>query len=106
MWHNLLLPKELNKAMLNYFLYDTETCSNKLLEPHQHQGPRVQGSLKSEKHPNIILEIVRVQNGGRPPGREIRLLDVYNERPVRVSAKVLVPVKEHPKVFIQMNIHV
>jgi hypothetical protein len=45
------------------------------------------------------LEIVRVQNGGRPPGREIRLLDVYNERPVRVSAKVLVPVKEHPKVF-------
>jgi hypothetical protein len=42
---------------------------------------------------------VRVQNGGRPPGREVRLLDVYNERPVRVSAKVLVPVKEHPKVI-------
>jgi hypothetical protein len=40
-----------------------------------------------------------VQNGGRPPGREVRLLDVYNERPVRVSAKVLVPVKEHPKVI-------
>ncbi len=39
-----------------------------------------------------------MQNGGRPPGREVRLLDVYNERPVRVSAKVLVPVKEHPKV--------
>jgi hypothetical protein len=29
----------------------------------------------------------------------VRLLDVYNERPVRVSAKVLVPVKEHPKVI-------
>jgi hypothetical protein len=29
----------------------------------------------------------------------VRLLDVYNERPVRVSAKVLVPVKEHPKVM-------
>ncbi len=40
-----------------------------------------------------------MQNGGRPPGREVRLLDVYNERPVRVSAKVLVPVKEHPKVM-------
>ena len=44
------------------------------------------------------LEISRVQNGGRPPGRENRLLDVYNEKPVRVSARVLVPVKEHPRV--------
>ena len=31
-------------------------------------------------------------------GHESRLLDVYNEKPVRVSAKVSVPVKEHPKV--------
>ena len=45
-----------------------------------------------------IAEISRVQNGGRPPGRENRLLDVYNEKPVRVSARVLVPVKEHPRV--------
>ena len=29
--------------------------------------------------------------------RESRLLDVYNERPVRLSAKVSIPVREHPK---------
>ena len=46
----------------------------------------------------FISEILRVQNGGRPPGRENRLLDVYNEKPVRVSARILVPVKEHPRV--------
>ena len=46
----------------------------------------------------LILEISRVQSGGRPPGRENRLLDVYNEKPVRVTAKILVPVKEHPRV--------
>jgi len=42
-------------------------------------------------------EILRVQRGGRPPGKDSRLLDVYNERPVRVTAKVSVPVREHPK---------
>lgn len=45
----------------------------------------------------LVQEISRVQNGGRPPGRENRLLDVYNEKPVRVSARILVPVKEHPR---------
>ena len=43
-------------------------------------------------------EMRRVQGGGRPPGREQRLLDVYNERPVRLSAKVSITVREHPKV--------
>ena len=47
---------------------------------------------------NNISEIVRVQRGGRPPGKESKLLDVYNEKPVRITAKVLVPVKEHPRV--------
>eukprot|EP00091_Calanus_sinicus_P001196 TRINITY_DN11163_c0_g1_i1.p1 TRINITY_DN11163_c0_g1~~TRINITY_DN11163_c0_g1_i1.p1 ORF type:complete len:324 (-),score=39.90 TRINITY_DN11163_c0_g1_i1:202-1173(-) len=56
---------------------------------------------KEEEH--IVLkklltqEICRVQQGGRPPGRDVRLLDVYNEKPVRVSAKVNIPVREHPK---------
>lgn len=45
----------------------------------------------------IEQEMRRVQGGGRPPGREQRLLDVYNERPVRLSAKVSIPVREHPK---------
>ena len=48
----------------------------------------------------LFSEISRVQQGGRPPGRDTRLLDVYNEKPVRVSAKVSIPVREHPKVRI------
>ena len=51
----------------------------------------------------LFLEISRVQSGGRPPGRENRLLDVYNEKPVRVTAKILVPVKEHPRVRITLR---
>ena len=46
----------------------------------------------------IFAEICRVQQGGRPPGRDARLLDVYNEKPVRASAKVSIPIREHPKV--------
>ena len=45
-----------------------------------------------------FVEICRVQQGGRPPGRDVRLLDIYNERPTRVSAKVSIPIREHPKV--------
>ena len=48
--------------------------------------------------PVQISEICRVQQGGRPPGRDMRLLDVYNEKPTRVSAKVSIPIREHPKV--------
>ena len=48
-------------------------------------------------------EICRVQQGGRPPGRDVLLLDVYNEKPVRVSAKVNIPVREHPKVSFEIN---
>ena len=47
---------------------------------------------------HFIAEICRVQQGGRPPGRDARLLDVYNEKPTRVSAKVSIPIREHPKV--------
>ena len=45
----------------------------------------------------------RVQQGGRPPGCDARLLDVYNEKPVRVSAKVSIPIIEHPKVSCFSN---
>lgn len=45
----------------------------------------------------LTQEICRVQQGGRPPGRDARLLDVYNEKPTRVSAKVSIPIREHPK---------
>lgn len=32
------------------------------------------------------------------PPRDTRYVDVYHEKPVKISVKVLVPVKEHPRV--------
>ena len=52
----------------------------------------------------LFSEICRVQQGGRPPGCDVCHLDVYNEKPVRVSAKVNIPVREQPKVrYIQLR---
>lgn len=45
-------------------------------------------------------EIQKVQNTGKVPTRDNRYVDIYREKQIRVSAKVLVPVREHPKVFI------
>jgi len=53
-------------------------------------------------------EITRVQNGGRPPaqkpfsgsvavGGETSFVDVYNEKPIRLATKVLVPTHQNPK---------
>ena len=42
-------------------------------------------------------EISRIQSGGKPPGREARFVDIYHEKPIRLSVRVVVPVKEHPK---------
>ena len=41
-----------------------------------------------------------MQCGGRPPGpgQDTPYVDVYNEKPVRVATKVVVPIKQHPKV--------
>ena len=46
----------------------------------------------------MIAEISRVQCGGRPPGSDTQYVDVYNEKPIRVVTRVIVPVKQHPKV--------
>jgi len=59
-------------------------------------------NLDKEEDHNVLKklltqEICRVQQGGRPPGRDSRLLDVYNEKPTRVSAKVSIPIRDHPK---------
>lgn len=43
-------------------------------------------------------EIQRVQQSGKIPPRENRYVDIYREKQIRVNVKVLVPVKEHPKV--------
>ena len=41
-----------------------------------------------------------MQCGGRPPGpgQDTPYVDIYNEKPVRVATKVVVPTKQHPKV--------
>ena len=44
-----------------------------------------------------FLEIARIQRGGKPPGRDTRIVDIYHEKPIRLIVRVVVPVKEHPK---------
>ena len=54
--------------------------------------------LETGSNLDLISEINRVQCGGRPPGSDTQYVDVYNEKPVRAVTKVIVPVKQHPKV--------
>lgn len=46
----------------------------------------------------FLSEIEKVQTTGRLPSREQKYADIYREKPLRVSQKVLVPIREHPKV--------
>ena len=49
----------------------------------------------------IFSEISRLQAGGSKGGGfkdPIKYVDVYRERPIRLTVRVLVPVREHPKV--------
>lgn len=57
---------------------------------------------------SLFSEIARVQSGRGGSGaglsgyREpIKYVDVYRERPIRLTVRVLVPVREHPKVVIK-----
>ncbi|XP_055636118.1 KH domain-containing, RNA-binding, signal transduction-associated protein 2-like isoform X2 [Toxorhynchites rutilus septentrionalis] len=43
----------------------------------------------------LEVEIENVQKSGKPPAR--RYIDIYREKHIKVSVKVLVPVKEHPR---------
>ncbi|XP_063629002.1 KH domain-containing, RNA-binding, signal transduction-associated protein 2-like isoform X1 [Cydia splendana] len=45
----------------------------------------------------IDQEVTKVQASGRLPPRDFKYVDVYHEKPVKVTVKVLVPLKEHPK---------
>ncbi|XP_032523920.2 KH domain-containing, RNA-binding, signal transduction-associated protein 2-like isoform X2 [Danaus plexippus] len=45
----------------------------------------------------IDLEVAKVQSSGRIPPKDFKYLDVYKEKPIKVTVKVLVPIKEHPK---------
>ncbi|XP_059088583.1 KH domain-containing, RNA-binding, signal transduction-associated protein 3-like isoform X2 [Tigriopus californicus] len=44
-----------------------------------------------------LCEITRIQSGGKPPGRDSKFVDIYHEKPIRLTVRALVPVKEHPK---------
>lgn len=58
-------------------------------------------SLDQGKWPNaarlIDQEVSRVQAMGKAPARDLKYVDIYREKPMKVSVKVLVPVREHPK---------
>ncbi|XP_055610381.1 KH domain-containing, RNA-binding, signal transduction-associated protein 2-like [Uranotaenia lowii] len=43
----------------------------------------------------LEVEIESVQKSGKPPAR--RYIDIYREKHIKVTVKVLVPVKEHPR---------
>lgn len=43
-----------------------------------------------------------MQQSGKIPPRDLRYVDIYREKQIRVTVKVLVPVREHPKVLIYM----
>ncbi|CAG9570836.1 unnamed protein product [Danaus chrysippus] len=45
----------------------------------------------------IDQEVAKVQSSGRIPPKDFKYLDVYKEKPIKVTVKVLVPIKEHPK---------
>ncbi|KAJ8976371.1 hypothetical protein NQ317_003225 [Molorchus minor] len=57
--------------------------------------------IDQNKHPNaarlLDQENAKAQILGRPPPRENKFVDIYREKPIKVTVKVLVPVREHPK---------
>ncbi|XP_059055619.1 glycine-rich protein GRP33-like isoform X3 [Achroia grisella] len=57
--------------------------------------------LHAQKFPLSVKlideEVTRVQTSGRAPAKEYKYVDVHNEKPIKVVAKVLVPVKDYPK---------
>lgn len=44
-----------------------------------------------------VAEIHKTQSSGKPT-KDQKYVDIYREKPIRVAVKVLVPVREHPKV--------
>uniref|UniRef100_A0A1B6D4L2 K Homology domain-containing protein n=1 Tax=Clastoptera arizonana TaxID=38151 RepID=A0A1B6D4L2_9HEMI len=58
-------------------------------------------SMDPGQHPNAMRlldqEVAKAQAQGAKLPKENRYVDIYREKPIRVTVKVLVPVKEHPK---------
>ena len=49
----------------------------------------------------LFSEISRIQSGGNKNGgykEPVKYFDIYRERPIRLTIRALVPVREHPKV--------
>ncbi|KAG5881145.1 hypothetical protein JTB14_020847 [Gonioctena quinquepunctata] len=57
--------------------------------------------LDQDKLPNAVRlleqEVTKVQQIGKAPLKDSKYVDIYREKPIKVTVKVLVPVKEHPK---------
>lgn len=60
-------------------------------------------TLNPEQHSNAMRLVdqevakAQAQSAGKPLKPESRYVDIYKEKPIKVVAKVLVPVKEHPR---------
>jgi KH domain-containing RNA-binding signal transduction-associated protein 3 len=58
-------------------------------------------TIDQNKQPNacrlIDQEIAKVQAIGKIPPKDVKYVDIYREKPIKVTVKVLVPVREHPK---------
>ncbi|XP_028128321.1 KH domain-containing, RNA-binding, signal transduction-associated protein 2 isoform X2 [Diabrotica virgifera virgifera] len=58
-------------------------------------------SIDQHKLPNAVRlleqEVTKTQSIGRAPVRDIKYVDIYREKPIKVTVKVLVPVREYPK---------
>lgn len=46
----------------------------------------------------FFSEIERIESAGRAPPKESKYIDLNKNKPIRVTSRVLVPVKEYPKV--------
>ena len=57
----------------------------------------------------VVSEISRLEGGGVYQGEGSHFLDVYRDKCTRVTIRVLVPVREHPKVgyrlLVQGQVH-
>lgn len=46
----------------------------------------------------VLLELARTKQTGQP-SRDYRYVDIFREKPMKVVVKVMVPIKEYPKVI-------
>ncbi|XP_044761942.1 KH domain-containing, RNA-binding, signal transduction-associated protein 3-like [Coccinella septempunctata] len=100
------MPKR--KQKFNEFTNEEDMSTNDKQEPLSIKEREYIQQLFKEKsdldqvlHNNAIRlldqEISKVQSSGKIPPREFRYVNIYREKPIKLSTKVLVPVQDHPK---------